>query len=259
MLSIKNIELRRGGKALVKNFGHDFLPGKLTVIAGPNGAGKSTLLKIISGEWSADIGEVFWGEDNIRELKTDAMGRRRSFLHQETHLDFSFTVMEVVLLGRYPHGEGNETPEDFEIAREALDCFDMTDFAARDYTTLSGGEKQRVQLARSLAQVWDPLPGGCYWMLDEPVNNLDPAHQRAALKLMQKWAEKGATVITVLHDLNLVLEFGDEVILMKNGQLLASGEPGEVFTLENLKQAFDLEMEVVAVPGRKVPVVVARI
>jgi iron complex transport system ATP-binding protein len=259
MLIIKNIELRRGGKALVKNFCHEFSPGKLSVIAGPNGAGKSTLLKVISGEWTADMGEVFWDGDNILQLKTDVMGRRRSFLHQETHLDFSFTVLEVVLLGRYPHGEGNETPEDLEIARQALACFDMTDFSGRDYTTLSGGEKQRVQLARSLAQVWQPLPEGCYWMLDEPVNNLDPAHQRSALKVMRQWADKGATVITVLHDLNLILEFGDEVLLMKSGELLAGGPPREVFNRENLQRAFDLEMDVVEVPGRAVPVVVARI
>lgn len=252
-----NITVRRGGKILLNAVSHAFPAGKLSVVLGPNGAGKSTLLRVLASEWIADEGRVLWRDRDISELNERELARRRAFLHQETHLDFSFKVEEVVMLGRFPHGGGVETPEDAEIVDSALRRLDLNGLADRDYTTLSGGEKQRVQVARSLTQVWNlPVDGG-YWLLDEPVNNLDPAHQRATLQLLREWAGKGWNVIAVLHDLNLAMEFADEALLLKQGNLLASGRVEEVLTADYLRAAFDLEMICLRLPGRTKPVILA--
>jgi len=209
------------GRGVLHGANVRFRAGRLTALLGPNGAGKSTILRIAAGELRQDSGRALFKGVELAKWKPRELARTRALLPQASQLDFPFSVAEVALLGRAPHMDGRERPEDLQIAREALALAGMESFAARDYTTLSGGERQRVQLARVLAQVW--RREGCALLLDEPVANLDPAHQHDTLSLAREWAGSGACVVAILHDANLALRHADDAVVLHEGRVFAQG------------------------------------
>lgn len=251
MLEAKNISFRVGGRPLLDAVSVQFQPGRINLIIGPNGAGKSTLVKILCGQLKPTAGEVFYQKEPIARTSVAALARSRAVLSQNVALAFPLTVAEVVMMGRYPHFTGRPTEQDRAACEAAMRFFDVYDMAERNYMTLSGGEKQRTHFARVTAQIWHPAStGGRYLILDEPLTFLDVYYQFDFMNKLAKLAEQQDLVIAgVVHDLNLAGKYADHVVLLHEGKVLASGVKESVLTAENIRVAYNMEVEVQQVRG----------
>jgi iron complex transport system ATP-binding protein len=250
--------VRRGGRALLYGLSLHLTAGEVLAVLGANGAGKSTLLRTLSAELSPDRGEVRLNGRALSAWPARELAKRRAVLPQHSPLDFPFTALEVVLMGRIPFG--GPTTEDVHRATHALAEVEITQLAERRYTTLSGGERQRVHLARVLVQIWDPLPereARCL-LLDEPTASLDIAHQHGTLALARRWARQDLGVLVVLHDLNLAAQYADRIAILKGGRLLAVGTPDAVLEPDLIAEAFGLPVQILAHPELGCPLIVAR-
>jgi len=225
-------------------------PGQVTAIVGPNGSGKTTLLRALTGEIAAS-GRITLAGIEVGPRRAAALAARRGVLPQATRLAFPFTVAEVVRLGHLagPHAHRPDIPA------AALARVGLRDKAGCAYQELSGGEQQRAQLARVLAQVWEPRgPHGANWLfLDEPVSNLDIGQQLAVMRLAQGFARGGGGVVAVMHDLNLTAMVADRVALLQEGRMAARGRPAEVFTSATLSRAYHCDLRVSTPPPDSVP------
>lgn len=255
MLSARNVSYRIGQKAILRDVSCSLASGQLTALVGPNGAGKSTLFRMFSDELTPDSGYIALENRKLSDWPSRELAQRRAALPQENRLTFPFKVIEVVTLGRLPHSPGGESREDLEIARQTLQHVGMDGYEGRLFTTLSGGEKQRVQLARVLAQIWRPNGSGPsrILLLDEPTSNLDPAHQRETLQIARRLARRGAAVLAILHDLNLALAFADRLWAIQDGRLIADGPAVETLTPALAKQLFHIDCQTVQLPSQPRP------
>lgn len=246
MFEVREISVRAGAKAIVENISLYLEAGEVVALIGANGAGKSTVLKAMCGDVKPSTGQILFENRPLKEWDYHELARRRAVLSQNLHFNFPFTAREVVLLGRNPHIRGSESKKDLAIAEEALKLVEATHLAERSFPTLSGGEQQRVHLARTLAQIWDKPYGGAnrYLLLDEPTSNLDLAHQHLTLRLARKFSLEGVGILIILHDLNLAARYADRIYLLKQGRILASGKPVEVLTVENIESAFGFAVEI---------------
>lgn len=249
--SARNLAVRIGRSVLLQSVDARIEAGCLTALVGPNGAGKSTLLKALSGDLLPDRGDIAFAGRPLRAWEAGELARRRAILPQSVEMNFPFTAGEVVLLGRSPHHGFEPTPADRRIAREALDWVGAGGLAGRPFPVLSGGEQQRVHLARILAQVAvEPPVEGYGMLLDEPLAALDLGHQWEVMRLLRRLAADGAAIGIVLHDLNLALRWADEVILLDQGRRVAQGPPGETLVPETVSRVWNLPMRrVVPEPG----------
>jgi iron complex transport system ATP-binding protein len=254
ILQAQGITVRRGSASLLVDVDISLNSGAMTVILGPNGAGKTSLLRCIAAESKPSSGDIVFLGQALHEWRRRDLARHLAVLPQQSSLNFPFIVREVVLLGRMPHDSGLE--RDAVIVEELLTALDIVHLADRDYTSLSGGEKQRVQLARVLAQVWD-VPEQALLVLDEPSNFLDLSHQSQIMRLLQSFTQRGAAVLTVLHDFNLAGRYADNVAVLEKGHLVASGKPRDVITAELMRDVFDVEACVSIAEGYDFPVVYA--
>ena len=238
MLEVADVGVERQGRSLVDGVSFDAGAGELVALIGPNGAGKSSLLKAISGEWRDIAGRIAIAGRTRRQWAPKALARKVAVMAQSPQVRFDFTVSELVGLGRAPH-RGRGTPaQDRAIVADALAAVGLAGFASRSVLRLSGGERQRVFLAKAIAQV-TPAPGalpaaGSLMLLDEPTSALDLAQQVTAMTAARRTADNGATVLAVLHDLNLAASFADRVLVMTRGRLAADGTPDEVLTAARL-------------------------
>ncbi|MGE4242152.1 heme ABC transporter ATP-binding protein [Ramlibacter sp.] len=233
---------RAGPKVLVPPVDAVLQPGRVTVIAGPNGAGKSTLLSLLTGQRVADEGAVLLDGVEVRRSPAAVLATRRAAMAQESSVAFDFTAAEVVELGRYPHRRRPGADES-AIVREAMEVTGVAHLAQRTFATLSGGEKARVHLARALAQVWEPLPGGeARWMLlDEPTAALDLAHQHAVLRLVRAWAhDRGVGAVVVLHDINLALRYADDALVLGSAHGPLIGPVAKALTAERIEEVWQV-------------------
>lgn len=239
---LRNIHYRLGYQSILNNISWDIEPGRITAVVGPNGAGKSTLLKILSGELLPTEGEILLHDRPLVHWSTVQLARMRSVLPQSFELSFDFTVAEVVSMGRMPHTIRSQTQTNPRICAEALQQVGMQDFAERLYTTLSGGEKQRVQLARVLAQVWPEAshPEPRYLFLDEPTSNLDLHQKHTILSIARKFMHNHIGSVVVLHDLNLALKYADTAILINAGEMVEAGNVMDVLTAANIERIFHM-------------------
>ena len=221
---------------------------------GPNGAGKSTLMKVASGERSLSSGEVLLNGRHNRDLRQQAL--MLGVLPQASSLSFPFTVEEVVMLGRTPCSSSREG--NHAVAEAALAKVDALHLRERHYTTMSGGERQRVHMARVLAQIWDKCPeGDRFLLLDEPTSALDPAHQQLTLKMAREQADKeGMWVMVILHDLNLAARYSDQLVILQKGTVAARGTPWEVLTPDIIRSVFNVEVSVSDHPAHDCPLVI---
>ncbi len=251
MLHLAHITVAIGRTRLLDDVSLAVAPGTFVALVGPNGAGKSTLLRVASGERVPDAGTATLGADPVRSLPPDVLARRRAVLPQESLLAFAFTAFEVALLGRTPHHAGRDA--DARAALAALESAGIDTLADRRFPTLSGGEKQRVHLARVLAQL--DGPEAQLLLLDEPTNNLDLTHQHRVLDVARGLARRGLAVVAVLHDLNLAAQYADRVALLAKGRLVAEGSPAEVLRPDLVQQAFDVPVIVVPHPCLNCPLV----
>jgi iron complex transport system ATP-binding protein len=213
----------------------------ITAILGPNGAAKSTLLKCLSGANKATGGTIRLDQKELSKYSAKELAQRRAVLSQSTEIAFPFKVHEVVIMGRNPHLVGRESEEDYRIVEQALQQVDALDLVDREFSTLSGGEKQRVQLARVFAQVWERE--GSFLLLDEPTSALDLRHQSQILGYVQKQVKAfRMTVLCILHDINLAAMYADQIILMKQGAILYQGPREKVLTTERLEDVFETKI-----------------
>ncbi len=242
-IKAKKLTVKIKNKYLLDDVSFEAYAGEIVVILGANGAGKSTLLKTLSGEIKPNDGNIFFDDKNICEWKTEEISKVRGVLSQSLALNFPFKADEVTLLGRTPHINFSETKRDYDITRRALEKVEATQLANRFYPTLSGGEQQRIQLARVLAQIWEKEEDQIrYLLLDEPTASLDLAHQHLTLQTARDFADDKTVVIAVLHDLNLAAQYADKILILKDGKRYAFGEPKKVLNSTTIRQVFGVEV-----------------
>jgi iron complex transport system ATP-binding protein len=255
MIKATNLSVRLSGKPVLHGVSIEAEAGQLTAIVGPNGSGKTTSLKAIAGELPYD-GTVSINGHNIVTLKPWELALKRAVLPQSTVISFPFTVREIVRMG-LSVGAKADAGETDRIARDALEAVDLSGFAGRFYQELSGGEQQRVQLARALCQIWEPVQHGepAFLLLDEPVSSLDIRHQLTIMRLARNFCERGGGVIAIMHDLNLTAMFADRMIMMKAGRVHATGHPNDVMTDAVMEAVFGCAMRVNTTPVSNTPFV----
>lgn len=241
MIRCEHITVKKGTARILDDVTLSLRPGKLLVILGPNGAGKSTLLKVLTGAEQPDVGTVHMDEKPLQDYSLKELAHQRAVFSQHSAMNFPFTAFEIALMGRHPFVETTETQEDIAIAVQAMREADASHLAERLYPTLSGGEQQRVQLARVLAQIQCGKQGR-FLFLDEPTSSLDLKHQYMTLQVARTMAQLGLGVFCILHDINLAAHFADEIALMKQGRIIYQGATAEVLNEKNLSDVYDVEI-----------------
>jgi iron complex transport system ATP-binding protein len=245
MLTATNLVFRAGSRVLIDQLSARFEPGRLHLIIGANGAGKSTLIRLLARLLRPSEGQVLYNGGDVAHWSERVLAQRRAVLSQAVEVAFSMPVRELVMMGRYPHFGARPGAGDLEICEEVMRFFDVTEMADRSYGTLSGGEKQRVQFARVLAQIWRPLQDSNgsvrHLFLDEPLTFLDIGHQIDFMEKVSSFATQADVVVVgVVHDLNLAARFADRLLLLHQGRVLADGGTQEVLTAEHLHAAFSV-------------------
>lgn len=256
MIEARSVSVKRGARTVLNDVNFHAEPGAVAVIVGPNGSGKSTLLGAVSGDL-AYAGSISMNGKEISTSKPVEQAAMRAVLPQATTLSFPFTVREIVGLGIVGGHAGVSGHLLRTLPDQALARVDLEGFAGRQYQELSGGEQQRVQLARVLCQVWTPvLSGKPRWLLlDEPVSSLDIKHQLAIMGVAREFARAGGGVVAILHDLNLAAMFADAIHVLSSGRILATGAPLDVLRDTVIEQAFDCRLKVGALPANGAPFV----
>ena len=255
VLTVQGLSAAPCGEPLLQDINLVLESGEILGIIGPNGAGKTSLLNVLAGDVAAAGGDA---ELLGRALATwDGRDRARALavLPQLSLLNFPYRAEEVVMLGRTPHGTG--VAEDRAIVREVMAVTDTERLRGRVYTRLSGGEKQRVQLARVFAQIWRAGEQPALLLLDEPTAALDLAHQKMIMDALRGLASRGNAVVLVAHDFNLVASVAHRITALRGGRQLALGTPEEVLTPRNFSAVFDVEVMVEAHPASGRPLVIS--
>lgn len=242
------VTVRVGRRELVKDVSLRIEPGEMVGIVGPNGAGKTTLLRTLYRAQRPTSGRVLVGGDDVWVLPGRQAARRLAAVLQDSTGDFELTVYDVVAMGRTPYKRAFEgdNADDRRIVMDALTAVDMAALAGEPYNRLSGGQKQRVMIARALAQQTGVI------VLDEPTNHLDLRHQHEALHLLRR---TGATVVAVLHDLNLAAAYCDRICVLDAGAVVAVGEPAQVLTERLIAEVYQVTARVIVDERVRVDVV----
>ena len=257
MLKTENIHYRIGKKQILNGIEAEFNPGEFNMILGPNGSGKSSFLKIFSGEINKYDGSVFYGGEKIAHHKKEELAKHRAVMSQQPELSFPLMVEEVVMMGRYPHFNFNPNKKDEDICNEVMERMNLISFKERNYLTLSGGEKQRVQYARVLAQIWEkPATGFRYLFLDEPLTSLDINYQQEFLQIAREFADTGTVLVAVMHDINLAIQYADKLFFLKEGKLVSHGKPKDIMHEALIKQVFNVEASIINNPVTNNPLVI---
>lgn len=243
MVELSQVGNQINGKWLVQDINLSIKNGAFLGLVGLNSAGKSTLLRLISGELEPATGEIRLFGKPLDSYDPKELDRLRAYLQQKRDISFPYTALEVVLFGRYPYLKGTkEAACDIAVARKALERVESVKFTERLYPTLSGGEASRVDVARILAQA----PG--LFLLDEPINHIDPRHQVQILNLCKSICLQGKTVIIAIHDLNLASMYADQLLMLKEGISVACGSPESVLTKNVLTETYNTSFHIITNP-----------
>jgi iron complex transport system ATP-binding protein len=240
MMEVEDIEFKRGRKTILKEVSFSVKHGEMIAIVGPNGAGKSTLLKILSGALKPTSGAIKFHDEDLHKWSPAYLSKNRAVLSQNYQLSMDFTVEEVVLMGRYPFFEKIPSSDDLAIVNEVMSQVQIGRYRTKSINELSGGEQQRVHLARVLAQSYH----GRLVFLDEPISSLDLKFQHETLKILNKKKKDNSSIIVVLHDLNLAAKYADRILLLSAGGIESIGEPGEALKQEVLSVIYDIPLRV---------------
>lgn len=240
MLQAQDIHFCIRNLPIVDKANVSLAPGELTVILGPNGAGKSTLFKVLAGEIPCKYGKVDYNGSPIDGFSAKSLALVRAVMPQHSSLSFPFKALEVVELGLLSVGDSYREDLLEEVMKETQ-TWHLKD---QLYGNLSGGEKQRVQLARVLTQIWDKKPFPRYLLLDEPTSSMDIALQHHVLRIIHKIKKRNIGVLAILHDLNHAANYADKVILLKKGRILHQGPVKEVMSASNLEEVFEHPIQV---------------
>lgn len=237
-----DISFKYGKRTILKKCSFKLEEGKLYCILGRNGSGKTTLLRILTGNLLPYSGSVLINGQDIQARSRQELAKLLAFVPQEHNAVFSYSVRDMVVMGRNPHLAffARPTPADYQIADKALARVGLLSLKNRSYMDISGGERQMVFLARVIAQE------ASYFMLDEPTSHLDFSNQKSIMRMLQAIIrEKGGSAVIALHDPSLTLEFADEVLMLKNGSLYAQGVVEEVMTSANLAYLYDMDIKII--------------
>lgn len=240
-ITTEQLQATLGGSHILKGVSIEVSGKDFVGIIGPNGSGKSTLLKSIYRVLTPQSGTVFLDGNALNSYKPKESARKMAVVAQHNYYNFEFSVQDVVLMGRAPHKKAMErdNADDYRIVREALEKVNMGGFAQRSFSTLSGGEQQRVILARALAQQTQCL------ILDEPTNHLDIKYQ---LQLMDTVRSLRLTVVAAIHDLNIAAMYCNKLFVLQNGRIIAFGPPKQVLTREFIRQVYEVEAKLYTDP-----------
>lgn len=229
--------------------------GELLVIVGPNGAGKSTLLSVLANEMDGGSNTIFFKKKTFKQWDDKELAKSKAKFSQNNSHDIPLTVFNVVMMGRYPYFNSIPHKTDEEAVSKAMEETDVAHLTQRDYNSLSGGEKQRVHLARVLTQLDNDIQNTLVF-LDEPLNNLDVLHQHRILTTIKKLTQKGHTAVMVLHDLNLAAQFADRIMLLKKGKIVSYDIPEKVFTKETISSVYNFPCTICANPVNNNPLII---
>jgi iron complex transport system ATP-binding protein len=251
---LEKINAAPWGEPLLRDINLELASGEVLGIIGPNGAGKTSLLNILSGDISPSSGRYELLGTAIAEWELLPRARIMAVLPQLSLLNFPYTVEEVIMLGRTPHSSGLH--RDRIILQEVMGATDTTALQHRIYTQLSGGEKQRVQLARVFAQLWVEDDSPRLLLLDEPTTALDLAHQQLIMATIRQLADSGCAVVMVAHDFNLVTSVADRLAAICAGRLVSQGNPEAVLSRGLFEDIFGVSVTVSTHPGTGRPLVI---
>lgn len=235
-IRVRHVSVRAGQATLLEDVTLTTRVGEITVILGPNGAGKSTLLRVCAGMLPPDRGEIYLFGQAVKGLSWSALARQRAILPQASSLPFPFSVAEVVALGL----RDQDAERHRQRIAKLLAAVDLEGWQDRLYPTLSGGEQQRVQLARILAQARDGTRPFLL-LLDEPVSELDLRHQHEVFRLLRRSVTEPFAVVAVVHDLNLALRYADHAVLLDQGRVAVDGKPLDVLEADHMRRVFGIE------------------
>ncbi|OHB75012.1 MAG: hypothetical protein A2Z34_10540 [Planctomycetes bacterium RBG_16_59_8] len=252
-LDVRDVRFRYEGVEALKGVSLALRSAEIVGLVGPNGSGKSTLLRAIAGLLRPEAGVVLLDGRDIRELRPREVALKLSMLPQETSDGFDFTCHEIVLMGRYPHGRRfhGEEDEDRAVVQRVMEKTDTWSFRDRGIMEISGGERQRVHLARAFAQEPHLL------LLDEPTSHLDIHYQTQILEMTARMAvEEQIAVLAVFHDLNLASIYSRSLFMLHEGKIVAAGKPDEVLTRDNIRLVYGVDVVLLPHPRRGVPLIV---
>ena len=285
-LCAKNVTFAVRGRALLKDVSLTLHPGEVLAVLGPNGAGKSTLLKVLAGEIAPNKGHVTQNGVDIAHVPALALAQNRAVMPQAAAMAFPFIVRDVVLLGRAPFRNTSSRQIDRDLVEKAITLADIRHLADHAYPALSGGEKQRVHLARALVQLWG-MPDGagagahmethmsdavdtrdtpqstrhpaCFLLLDEPTAGLDIGHQHGLLSIARTQVQSHKTgVLMILHDFNQVCGYADRVVILRQGQVAAQGPTDQVMRPDLLSDVFESPIRAIPDPDGATDILVSR-
>jgi iron complex transport system ATP-binding protein len=237
MIEVKDLSYTIAGKTLLSGIDLKVAPGEMLAILGANGAGKSTLMKLLSREILPGSGSILIHGKEMKSYGTVELAKIRGVLAQHNTISMAFKVHELVLMGRYPHFESRPSAHDFEVVRMVMEETGVTHLSERDYNTLSGGEQQRVQLARVLSQIYDVKNGLLF--LDEPINGLDMRYQQQILTIG-----------------NFASRYADNILILKNGRAVDYGSPLQVINCETIHEAFNIRVKLLDCDDQACPLVI---
>lgn len=247
MLTVENVTYTTGKHTLLKDVSFMVHPGEITVILGANGAGKSSLMRLLSAEKEPSTGSISLSGKALNHYSAKELALKRAILNQQNIINLDFLAMEIVQMGRYPHYGSKPAVHDWDIINEVMAITGTTRMAERSFLSLSGGEQQRVHLARVLAQIWDTPEA--LLLLDEPVSGMDILYQQQTLSLAAMLAKKGFMVVAILHDINLAAQYADNIMMLKNGRKWYHGSPAEILNTKSIYDVFETEADVFTNPN----------
>ncbi|MCG8545175.1 MAG: heme ABC transporter ATP-binding protein [Alphaproteobacteria bacterium] len=242
MITTTHLTYTAGRRSILRGINASFETGRISAILGPNGAGKSTLLGCLAGALTPARGSITIDGRALEAYSLGELARKRAVLSQVTRVPFPFTALEIVIMGRNPYTTAASGPEDAAVAEEAMRLMDVWSLRDRLFPSLSGGEQQRVHLARVLTQVW--AQRDAYLLLDEPTSALDLKHQYQTLDLIRTLrAKQNLGVVIVMHDLALARSFTDRTVFIKSGHVAHEGPSGDVINCRNLSEIYEISKE----------------
>jgi iron complex transport system ATP-binding protein len=256
MIEVDDISVEIGQRRILDGISFLARPGQVTAVIGPNGSGKSTLMKALCRDYSF-TGSIRINGRDVAGMDLGTAATLRAVLPQSSNLPFPFTVREVVALGLTAGRPGVSLAALRRLPDEALARVDLGGFGGRFYGELSGGEQQRVQLARVICQVWLPVLEGMprFLFLDEPVSSLDIKHQLMIMDVARQFAGAGGGVIAILHDLNLAAMYADAILAIRDGRVAGFGKPADILTDALIEDVFECPMRVGQIPDPSMPFV----
>jgi len=247
MIQINGVSKFYGDKQVIEDVSLSIEKGTITSFIGPNGAGKSTLISMISRLIAQDDGDIYIEGADVRRQDSNKLAQKISILNQSNHIHLKLTVRDLVSFGRFPYSKGNLKKEDWEKVDEAIDYMELRDLENKYIDELSGGQRQRAYIAMVIAQDTE------YILLDEPLNNLDMRHAVQIMKTLRRLVdERGKTVVIVIHDINFASCYSDQIVALKDGQIVKHGGACDVIDECVLKDIYDMDFNVQEINDQRI-------